>query len=253
MNSFELGGCFGLFGGAALGSLGGYARLGPLGALGGGLLGALGGVFLGTGAVVGAYGLGVAYERAVQRRALRRHFGAFWSRGDAWAALKDRLTAGASYSGRVVWTRSSGAFLDLGEGFPALLKTVDGGVLGPVPSSGETASATLLSFDDVERVIQLTRKARAWLVFEGVRVAWLLGEPAVREGQAFTCAVTNSTQRRFAQRLMAGEALLASITGVGAVRVSQPEGRDGTGALTISKVELRPADAEVEGPRGDPP
>lgn len=253
MNSFELGGIVGLLGGVAAGAVVGHAWHSGPGLLAGGLLGGLIGAFLGSGSISAAYALAIAHERSVRRNALREHFGEFWKRTDAWAALKETLAGGATLGGRVVWLAPYAAFLEVSSGFPAMLKAVDGGVLGPLPAVGSANEAQVLEFDDDDCIIELTLRERVWVSYEGVRVAYLAGNPPVHEGRAFTFAITNSTQRRFAERLAAGERLAAQLSDrSNRVIVSQPDHR-GTGALLISEPELRPADSEVERARGDPP
>lgn len=84
---------------------------------------------------------------------------------EKWQALKQRLSIGDELEGKVVVKRPFGDFIDVGEGFPALLEIIVMQV--PLkhqdnPSEyyplGSTVQAQIVAFDDANRQIRVMQK-----------------------------------------------------------------------------------------------
>jgi hypothetical protein len=205
-----LGGVAGVLAGFGVG----FHSSGLLGGLCGAVLGVAGGVF-GAGFLIFGVGFaGFVLERASKRLGLKPHFGRYWQRRHAvaWSAAKELLSQGAPVRGRVVLRKYYGSFIDIGCGFPALLKTVDGANFPAGPfEKGTELEADVLEFEDSDPTVVVTKSSRKYFIFEDVRVGHLLGEEPLQDGPAAYIALTNSTHARFLSRLDEGEPLLCQV------------------------------------------
>ncbi len=150
-----LGALAGLIGGATFGA----SEYGLLGGVVGAAVGVFAGCFSGVLIVAIPFGIGILWEREVQRFWLRRRFGRYFSRRakPRWEALKESLQIGQSLSGLVVAEFYYGAILDVELKFPALLgklwmkdeETV---------KKGERVEAYVSGFSDFGRVIEVSQR-----------------------------------------------------------------------------------------------
>jgi hypothetical protein len=100
----------------------------------------------------------------VQRSLLRPIFGAYWRRRDLWRSVVDRFEPGARVRGEVVLRRPWGVVIDVGCGFPAVLKRNDmaesrrGRGMEGYPALGETVEARILEHASRWNEIVLTEE-----------------------------------------------------------------------------------------------
>lgn len=158
MNLFELCAFVGAVTGLATGALVGHGGAGKVAAAFGC---AVGGFFLLPAAMVAVFALGAVFERFDKRTRLRPRFGRYWrnEHRESWARAKDELPAGVTIIGEVVAEKTYGRFLDIGRGFPALLKAVDESrlLVPDLPKLGTRLGVTVTDFDDAEREIRVTQ------------------------------------------------------------------------------------------------
>jgi hypothetical protein len=149
----------GLIVGVAVGTPVGYGAAGILGGVLGAVLGAVLGVGGGGTLLKAGFGLTNMRERWVKRRGLSPTFGRYWSRdhASAWEDVKERLTGGGIVRGKCLLEVNYGRFLDIGCGFPALLKKSEEPSTVPLTSDGEL-EGWVLDFDDIDHEIGLTRR-----------------------------------------------------------------------------------------------
>ena len=199
-----LGGLAGMFAGALVGH-----RFGVAGAVAGAVVGVVVGLVSGVTLVGAGFGFGIWLERLQRRRALSPHFGRFWEkqRAAAWAELKESVQGGQAVRGVVKLTLSSGAFVDLGVGFPARLQVGEGmhGV-HPLPGVGESVEALVDDFDDDDFELTLSRNPGTWIVFDGVPVARVLGDwPRPEQPRVVGVFVRNQALARLVEKVERGE------------------------------------------------
>jgi hypothetical protein len=163
VNQFEMMGCLGGLGGLFAGALVGHRIGGGLGGAIGGAIGAVAGGIAGWSFVSLSFGLSIAAERRRKRAGLVKRFGPYWDEGHAvaWDEACQRVRAGETVRGEVVFVFYYGAFVDIGCGFPALLKTVemiwpDPQTAPKLPEVGQTVEARVKSFDVKDREVVLT-------------------------------------------------------------------------------------------------
>ncbi|MCY1022912.1 hypothetical protein [Pyxidicoccus sp. MSG2] len=209
----------------------GYRWAGFPGVPVGGVLGIVCGLVIGGGAIAGVFWVGTVLERLSKHMGLYPYLGRYWGRrhAPAWTDLKERLAAGKPVRGKVVLVRKYGRFIDLGVGFPAVLKTVDDGrVQRQMPELHTEVEALVLEFDDREREVVLTRRDRWLLVSDGVTVGYLVGNPPILEdGRAAYFPITHRAHAAFREQLERGETvscqLLPPSKAVRRVRVEKAE------------------------------
>lgn len=229
MNLFDLVGMLGGVIGIVLGARFGCGAAGWMGGVIGAAVGGIGGFLSGHGLVGATFGLGILRERQEKRRRLSPRFGRYWAseRSSEWQNVKEQLAGGKEVRGKVVLEMHFGRFVDIGCGFPALLKAVEerGTAASKPPATGEEVEGLVLEFQDGDREIILTRSARRWLVYEDVPVGYLVGQPPLREdGTAIYVELTNSTHARFRERLHRERVIrchLSSVDGLAPVLVEQ--------------------------------
>jgi len=126
------------------------SKLGVVGAIFGGLTGSLVGLAF-AGLVLAVLFVGFqCLGPLVERSLLRPIFGAYWRRRDLWDSVVDRFEPGARVRGEVVLRRPWGVVIDVGCGFPAVLKRNDmaesrlGRGMEGYPALGETVEARIL-------------------------------------------------------------------------------------------------------------
>jgi hypothetical protein len=193
----------GLLVGVAVGAAVGFGAAGILGGAVGAVLGAVLGVGGGGGLLGAGFGLAIMRERWVKRRGLSPTFGRYWSRdhASAWEDVKERLTGGEIVRGNCVLEVNYGRFLDIGFGFPALLKKSEDPATVPLTSDREL-EGWVLDFDDADHEIVLTRRDHRWLMYEGIPVGHLLDNKLFLEhGEVHYFAITNRMHSRFRERL----------------------------------------------------
>ena len=223
MTLFELMGFIGAAAGLVVGAKYGYSFGGVIGGIIGAIGGGLAGLFSAVGFVAGTFTIGIWRERWAAHRCLRRQFGRYWGPdvSEKWTRTKDQLKGGMRVTGKVIAAKYYGRFLDIGCGFPAVLKAVDEDELvRDLPEAGTTAEAFLLEYDDSARQVILTRRARTWVVVDGVPVGYVPKPPKGYDGLAIYFPLANSAHRELCQRLERGPVTCEVVNGVESVTVT---------------------------------
>lgn len=163
MNLFEFSAFAGFLGGAVVGATLGATVGAPIA---GGLGGAVGGFILAPTSLGAVFAAGIVYDRFDKRALLRHRFGRYWRNAHraSWEEAKRHIVIGSVMHGEVVAERRYGRFLDIGHGFPATLRSVDGlGLVPDLPATGSRLDVLVTGFDDAEREILLIRPERVSL------------------------------------------------------------------------------------------
>lgn len=200
--------------GLVAGAITGYEYAGVVGWVVGAIAGVVGG-WLSYCVLIGVLiGVPIFFAIEVPRwqahRILSPYFDRYWTkeRTAQWEDVKEHLRGGQPVVGKVVVAKYYERFIDIGCNFPALLNAVDPAtstVLPDPPALGDDVEATILEYDDLMRMIVLTKTNRHWLVFGGVPVGYLVGNPPLREdGTAIFHRLSNKSSQSFAKELYQG-------------------------------------------------